>query len=88
MAGAQQRCRGMIEGFDYRIGTSGKKVEFRRAEWQDMIDDVVQAGGRRRVEQGETFASLHGVLQFEVYAIIPVKGKKPDEVVDDGSDLV
>ena len=47
-------------------------VSWTRAEWQDRMRRVIQAGGRRRVENGETFIHIHGgKLNSEIYANVP-----------------
>ena len=61
--------RQLINGFDYR---TQKPVQLPRAQWKELLKQVVKAGGRRRVEDGETFA--HGKdarIQFECYAVLP-----------------
>lgn len=53
-----------IQGFDYRLQ---KPVAHSRQEWAAELANVP----RRRVEKGETFAhDGHGLLLFEVYAVI------------------
>lgn len=42
-----------IDGFDYRIQ---KPVRRSRKEWIADLTAMVKAGGKRRVEEGETFA--------------------------------
>lgn len=60
----------LIEGFDYR---TDKKRELTRAQWRDELRKIVEDGGRRRVDAGETFATgRDGVLAFEVYENIPL----------------
>lgn len=60
----------LIDGFDYR---TGQAVQKSRADWRDALAQVVNAGGRRRVDGGETFAhGKDGLLLFEVYAVVPV----------------
>lgn len=72
----------MIEGWDYRTHTVVRKT---RQEWQATIAELVKAGGRRRVEHGETFVhNPQGRIAVEIYARIPEP--KPD--VDDVSDLL
>jgi hypothetical protein len=44
-----------IDGFDY---VTQKPVSLTRKEWINRIADAQKCGGRRRVEQGETF--IHG----------------------------
>lgn len=57
-----------IQGFDYVTMT---KLSHERARWAELLDATVAAGGRRRVEKGETFAhDARGHLLFEVYANI------------------
>ena len=63
--------RALIEGFDY---TTHQRVELTRQQWQAQIATAVAAGGRRRVEGGETF--IHGAgarIIAEAYANIPAK---------------
>lgn len=58
-----------IPGFDYRLQ---RPVAMTRRAWLDQLRAVLKAGGRRRVDAGETFA--HGrdaLLVFEVYAVLP-----------------
>jgi len=53
-------------GFDYRLGRS---VERARAEWRELLRTTIAAGGRRRVEAGETF--IHGAdgkIVAEIYS--------------------
>lgn len=62
-----------IPGFDYR---TGQRVEHPRAWWREAVRNMVNIGGWRRVEDGETFVYLRNrwgepELLFEVYANIP-----------------
>jgi hypothetical protein len=64
-----------IKGFDY---TSQQKVTQSRKDWVLLFEKALQAGGRRRVDHGETFAhDEHGRLLFEAYANIQVDAE-PD----------
>jgi hypothetical protein len=59
----------LIDGFDYR---THQPVSLTREAWQAEITSAIRAGGRRRVENGETF--LHGPnarLIAEIYARVP-----------------
>lgn len=61
----------IIDGFDY---TTGKAVQLTRAQWRDKIRAVIETGGRRRVDHGETF--LHGKnarITAEIYANLSEK---------------
>jgi hypothetical protein len=64
--------RNNIEGFDYRTGTSVVKSI---REWKADTREIVAKGGKRRVENGETFVSIKTpermVLAFEIYANVP-----------------
>lgn len=64
-----------IKGFDY---TSQQTIAHTRKDWAILFEQVVQAGGKRRAEHGETFAhDEHGRLLFEVYANIHLD-EEPD----------
>jgi hypothetical protein len=71
--------RQLIEGFDYRIQ---KPLKLTRKQWREQLAAVVKIGGKRRVENGETFghvwvgekASRHLVIAFECDAILPQPG--------------
>lgn len=57
-----------MKGFHYVLQ---KEMDLPPKEWRTMLQDIVQKGGRRRNEAGETFA--HGadsLLVFEVYGTI------------------
>lgn len=57
--------RKQIEGFDYRVQQPSKRPT---QEWKAHLREVIEAGGRRRVENGETFAhDAKGVIVFEIY---------------------
>jgi hypothetical protein len=61
--------RHLIRGFDYR---TRQEVARPVAEWQEEIRRAVKDGGRRRVEDGETF--IHGpdaLIRAEIYANVP-----------------
>jgi hypothetical protein len=61
-----------IKGFDYRVHS---ERELSAREWRDELEIIMRAGGRRRVENGETFAHAKGGgLVFECYAIINTRG--------------
>lgn len=74
--------RQSIKGFDYR---SNKPVEKSGKEWRKEVKSAIEAGGKRRVENGETFITLPVVqdlgapffkrttqiLAIEIYANIP-----------------
>lgn len=63
-----------VTGFDYRAGVEVKRT---RSEWSGELRQVVAAGGRRRVEDEETFAhGPDGKLVFEVYGNVPTGGKR------------
>lgn len=74
-----------IQGFTYsNVGLAIGAVSTSREQWIQLLQQVIAAGGKRRVEKGETFAhDAHGRLLFEVYANIPAK-----ESVADISDLL
>lgn len=58
-----------IPGFDYRLG---KPIDRSRAEWLQEFARLLKAGGRRRIENGETF--FHGPdgrIAIEVYENLP-----------------
>jgi hypothetical protein len=62
--------RASIQGFDYR---TQQVRSLPASEWRDELQAVIRKGGRRRVEAGETFATIPGLgIQFEVYANINV----------------
>lgn len=64
-----------IKGFDY---TTQQAVARSRKDWAILFEQVIQAGGRRRVDHGETFAhDESGRLLFEVYANIQMD-EEPD----------
>lgn len=55
----------VLHGFDYRLQ---KQVERSRNEWREELRREVSAGGRRRVEDGETFGhNSRGLIDFEIY---------------------
>lgn len=59
----------LLEGYDY---TTGQPVSLTRQEWQARIATAIADGGRRRVEDGETF--IHGPnarIVAEAYANVP-----------------
>lgn len=59
-----------MEGFDYRSQTPQLPV----SEWRKVLAEVIVAGGRRRVEHGETFAhDANGEILFEIYGNVSVK---------------
>lgn len=60
------------KGFDY---TTGQPTEHTRAQWQALMAAAIAAGGRRRVENGETF--IHGKdarIVAEIYTNVPASG--------------
>ena len=59
----------LIPGFDE---VTHQPVEKTRTEWQALMAQAIAAGGRRRVEKGETF--IHGpdaLLIAYIYANVP-----------------
>lgn len=55
-----------LMGFDYRLN---KQVTRSRVEWRAELQKVIKAGGRRRIEHGETFGHEKGsLIAFEIYA--------------------
>jgi len=53
-------------GFDYTLDRS---VERTRGEWRSLMSKVKANGGRRRVDQGETFIhDANGKIVFEIYS--------------------
>lgn len=64
--------RGKLGGFDYRVHLP---AQLTRTQWREEIARALAAGGRRRVEAGETFIhDKDGTLLFEVYYNIDAKG--------------
>lgn len=60
-----------IPGFDYR---KGHAVRMTLNDWRQMMNQVCQAGGKRRAEHGETFiVSNQGEIIAEAYQIIQVQ---------------
>ena len=58
-----------LGGFDYRLAQS---VERTTPEWGEELRTVLKNGGRRRHEEGETFAhGPDGRIVFEVYGYLP-----------------
>jgi predicted P-loop ATPase/GTPase len=58
-----------VKGFCYVTHTA---MEESRAYWQQRMREALKAGGRRRVENGETFIHQRGGrLVAEVYANVP-----------------
>lgn len=54
-----------VQGFDYRTQQACTRPA---GEWSADLARVIAAGGRRRVEHGETFAhDARGLIVFEVY---------------------
>ena len=59
--------RKFINGFTYV--PSRREAAWTRQEWQARMGKVLAAGGRRRVENGETFVhGPDGKLELEIYA--------------------
>ena len=59
----------LIEGFDYQ---AQRPVSLPRKEWVERLAAVIKGGGRRRVENGETFGhSKDGRIAFECYSTLP-----------------
>jgi len=57
--------RKTLPGFDYR---TGRPVEAPISEWREHLRHLIEKGGFRRVEFGETFGhGKHGRIEFEVY---------------------
>jgi hypothetical protein len=62
----------LIEGALY--DPNHRPVKLTRKEWQDRIAKAIAEGGRRRVEDGETFIHApapNPVITAEIYANIP-----------------
>lgn len=58
-----------LAGFDYR---SDKPAELTIKEWTEEFRRVILHGGRRRHEDGETFAyGQDARIVFEVYGYVP-----------------
>lgn len=54
-----------MKGFDYR---SGQSVTRSADEWRADLATIINEGGRRRVENGETFAhDANGIIVWEAY---------------------
>ena len=63
-------CSKVFKGFLY--SEPAKAVACTRTEWQALMARYLSAGGRRRVEDGETFIHAKGgALVAEIYANIP-----------------
>lgn len=74
--------RELISGFDYR---SQQPVRKTRKQWRAEVKSALDAGGKRRVENGETFISIPvtenlgapfgkvatQVLAIEIYSNVP-----------------
>ena len=57
-----------MKGFDY---TTGKELELCIRDWRLKLTNLIEKGGYRRFEKGETFAhSSNGGVVFEVYGNI------------------
>jgi hypothetical protein len=60
-----------IQGFDYR---KGHTVAMPINDWRQVLREVMQQGGSRRVESGETFIkNKAGELVAEAYQVIGVQ---------------
>lgn len=61
----------LIDGFDYVLGCEVKRT---RSDWIGLARPILSKGGRRRVENGETFihSSVDGALLMEIYENIAV----------------
>jgi len=58
-----------VKGFDYR---TGQGLDLPVRDLASQLQAVVDAGGYRRVEHGETFAhDVRGSLLWEAYGIVP-----------------
>lgn len=58
-----------VTGFDYSAGVPQTRPLI---EWRRTMNDVLAKGGRRRVENNETFIyTRSGAIAFEVYATVP-----------------
>ena len=59
----------IIEGYDYK---QHEAVARTAEEWQTLMAEAIKAGGRRRVEAGETYIhSPGGHIVAEIYANVP-----------------
>lgn len=55
-----------VAGFDYCAKIGGTRT---MADWQEHMRKALEAGGYRRVENGETFVhDAKGKLLFEIYS--------------------
>jgi hypothetical protein len=61
-----------LKGFSY---VTHQPMSLTLTQWRGMLSELVAAGGRRRVENGETFGhGKDGLIQFEVYGNVALKG--------------
>lgn len=56
----------LIPGFDY---LKGEPVSYTKTQWLELVKPIIDNGGRRRVEVGETFihTKRDGILLWEIY---------------------
>lgn len=65
----------MIDGYSY-VTYEGFAASITR--WQEIQSKCLAAGGSRRTQGGETFLrGKNGILQYEIYAVIPLAKVKP-----------
>lgn len=65
----------LIPGADYVPRYT--KAARTRLQWQELIASILAAGGRRRVENGETFVhDAQGLVVHEIYTNIPMPNGK------------
>lgn len=64
----------LIPGFDY---LKGQPVSYTKSEWLGLIKPIIDDGGRRRVENGETFihTKRDGILLWEIYDNIQISAR-------------
>ncbi len=75
-------ARQLIEGFDYR---SDRPIKKTRKQWRSEVKAAIDAGGKRKIVEGETFITLpvvedlgapffkrtKQVIAVEIYSNIP-----------------
>ena len=57
-----------IKGFDY---VANRPAELTLVQWRERLSKLIEKGGFRRVEAGETFGhNKAGIIEFEIYATV------------------